>query len=109
MRDFREAKAMARILRAALAAKGLKITVGQSLELVAEMFGVADWNTLAAAIRREAEAPAREPRPSAQWAPVRSLSRSLTLTVRRALDHAGERDHEYTTLEHVLLALIDDV
>jgi len=41
---------MAQTLRAALAAKGIKITVGQSLELMAEMFGVADWNTLAAAI-----------------------------------------------------------
>jgi glyoxalase superfamily protein len=52
MRDFRDAKAMARTLRAALAAKGLKITISQSLELIAEAFGVADWNTLAAAIRR---------------------------------------------------------
>ena len=31
MRDFRNAKAMAQTLRAALAAKGLKITVSQSL------------------------------------------------------------------------------
>jgi Glyoxalase superfamily protein len=52
MRDFRDAKTMARTLRAALAAKGLKITISQSLELIAEVFGVADWNTLAAAIRR---------------------------------------------------------
>jgi Glyoxalase superfamily protein len=43
MRDFRHAKAMARTLRASLAAKGFKITVSQSLELVAEAFGVADW------------------------------------------------------------------
>ena len=48
MRDFRDAKAMARTLRAALAAKGLKITISQSLELIAKAFGVADWNTLAA-------------------------------------------------------------
>ena len=48
MRDFRNAKAIAQTLRAALAAKGFKITVSQSLELIAEMFGVADWNTLAA-------------------------------------------------------------
>jgi Glyoxalase superfamily protein len=57
MRDFRDAKVMARTLRAALAAKGLKITIGQSLELIAEAFGVADWNTLAAAIHAEAPAP----------------------------------------------------
>src|SRR5262245_7563512 len=67
------------------------------------------WYTLAAAIRREADAPraSRPPRPSAEWAST--LSRPLVLTLRRALDHAGERDHEYTTLEHLLLALIDDV
>jgi hypothetical protein len=43
MRDFRDAKAMAHTLRAALAAKGFKITIGQSLELMAKLFGVADW------------------------------------------------------------------
>ena len=53
MRDFRNAKAMAQTLRAALATKGIKITVGQSLELIAEIFGLADWNSLAAAIRAE--------------------------------------------------------
>lgn len=53
MRDFRNAKAMAQTLRAALAAKGVKITVSQSLELVAEMFGLDDWNTLVAAIGAE--------------------------------------------------------
>jgi Glyoxalase superfamily protein len=46
MRDFRDAKAMAQSLRAALAAKGLKITISQSLELIANAFGVADWNML---------------------------------------------------------------
>jgi hypothetical protein len=68
MHDFRDAKAMAHILRAALAAKGLKITISQSLELIAEAFGVADWNTLAAAIRAEPLAPRQStsplPRPS---------------------------------------------
>jgi hypothetical protein len=53
MRDFRNAKAMARTLRASLAAKSIKISVSQSLELVSEMLGVADWNTLAAIIRTE--------------------------------------------------------
>src|ERR1700752_3336082 len=53
MRDFRDAKAMAHTLRAALAAKGMKITIGQSLELIAKAFGVTDWNALAAAIHRE--------------------------------------------------------
>ena len=50
MRDFRDAKAMARTLRAALAAKGAKISNSEALELVAKMLGERDWNTLAAAI-----------------------------------------------------------
>lgn len=65
MRDFRDAKIMAQTLRAVLAAKGLKITIGESLELVAKGFGAADWNTLSAAIRAaeaEPEAPERPER-----------------------------------------------
>jgi len=62
MRDFRDAKAMAHTLRATLAARGVNITVSQSLELIAQAFGAADWNTLAAAIRRETRAsPSRPP------------------------------------------------
>jgi len=58
MRDFRDAKAMARTLREALAARDLKISNSEALELVAKLLGERDWNTLAAAIeasrRREA-------------------------------------------------------
>jgi ribosomal protein S1 len=50
MRNFRDAKAMARTLREALTAKGVKITNSEALELVAKMLGARDWNTLAAAI-----------------------------------------------------------
>ena len=50
MRDFRDAKAMARTLREALAAKGATISNSEALELVARMLGERDWNTLAAAI-----------------------------------------------------------
>jgi hypothetical protein len=113
MRDFRDAKVMAKTLRAVLAAKGLNITNSQSLELIAEAFGVADWNTLAAAIRTEAPAP----RESASSPPPRTdeivlvprFSAALESTLHRALAYANQRKHEYTTLEHLLLALIDDV
>lgn len=50
MRDFRDAKVMARALREALAAKGLTLSNSESLETTAKMFGERDWNTLAAAI-----------------------------------------------------------
>jgi hypothetical protein len=42
MRDFRDAKVMARTLRADLAAQGLKITISQSLELIVGIFGEVD-------------------------------------------------------------------
>ena len=50
MRDFRDAKAMARTLREGLAAKGQTVSNSEALELVARMMGERDWNTLAAAI-----------------------------------------------------------
>jgi hypothetical protein len=37
---------LARTLRASLAGGGFKITISQSLELITETFGMADWNTL---------------------------------------------------------------
>jgi hypothetical protein len=42
MRDFRDAKSMAHTLRAALATKGHQVTNSESLELIAQAFGVAD-------------------------------------------------------------------
>jgi hypothetical protein len=116
MRDFRDAKAMARTLRAALVAKGLKITVSQSLELIAEIFGEADWNTLAAAIRAEGTARRNDtstsPPPSAEAAaeatPGLLFSRSLESALHRAVAYANQRKHEFATLEHLLLALTGD-
>jgi hypothetical protein len=113
MRDFRDAKAMAHTLRAALAAKGVKITISQSLELIAEAFGVADWNTLSAAIRAEAAAPGNKaslppPVPTAVAITGPRFSRELESTLHQALGCANQRNHEYATLEHLLLALIDE-
>jgi len=107
MRDYRDAKAMAHTLRAALAAKGLKVTISQSLELIAQAFGVADWNTLAAAIRRETHtSPPRPPTP--ETTPAQG-SAELRSTLHRALSYASKRKHEFMTLEHLLLALMDDL
>ena len=38
-----------------------------------------------------------------------SLSRSLEQALHHAIKLASERHHEYATLEHLLLALVDDV
>jgi Glyoxalase superfamily protein/Clp amino terminal domain, pathogenicity island component len=113
MRDFRDAKAMARTLRAALAAKGLRITISESLELIAQAFGVADWNTLSAAIRAEGptrpESASPPPPPTAESVARPRFSVELEATLHRALAYASKRKHEYATLEHLLLALIKDV
>ena len=50
MRDYRDAKVMARALRASLAAQQLTVTHSQSLELTAKAFGFDNWNILAARI-----------------------------------------------------------
>jgi hypothetical protein len=114
MRDFRDAKAMAHTLRTALAAKDIKITISQSLELIAEAFGVADWNTLSAAIRAEATAPgnkASPPPPTPIIDTVLGLrfSPDLESTLHRAIGYANQRKHKYSMLEHLLLALIEDL
>jgi hypothetical protein len=65
MRDFRDAKAMARSLRHGLTEHGLDLTHSQSLELTAKAFGYDNWNILAAKI--EALQPAAaEARPEGQ-------------------------------------------
>jgi hypothetical protein len=50
MRDYRDAKAMARSLRQALDARGVAVTHSDSLELIARSFGFDNWNVLAARI-----------------------------------------------------------
>jgi ClpX C4-type zinc finger/Glyoxalase superfamily protein len=55
MRDFRDAKAMARSLRDALKAKAIETTHTEALELIAKAFGYENWNILSAKI--EAAAP----------------------------------------------------
>ena len=52
MRDHRDAKAMAKALREALAARQSAITHSEALEIVARQFGLANWNILSATIER---------------------------------------------------------
>jgi hypothetical protein len=115
MRDFRDAKAMAHTLRSTLATQGHKITNSQSLELIAKAFGAADWNTLSAAIHAE-------PKPTSKTAPKVELpvltfgemvasfvpSAELDATLGRAMSYANKYEHQYATIEHLLLALLDD-
>jgi hypothetical protein len=104
MRDFRDAKTMAHILREALSAKHCKISVGESLELIAKLFGAADWNTLSAFIKRAEEAP----KPAEAPARGPHFAETLEVTLQETLRAAGERGHAESTLEHLLLALTEN-
>lgn len=52
MRTFKDAKAIAKSLRASLSAKGISLSHSECLEIVAQQFGFAEWNILAAALSR---------------------------------------------------------
>src|SRR5262249_35207621 len=108
MRDFRDAKAMAQILRTSLTAKAVTISHSESLELVSKMLGVADWNTLSAQIQAGREAPIAAATPAGEAGrypaiPIRDfvpfpsamiplfIGREKTI---RALDHAFQRQRE---------------
>lgn len=56
MRDFRDAKAMAKRLRAALHVKS--VVLSESQELVAHIFGFRDWNVLTARTNQACHSPA---------------------------------------------------
>jgi hypothetical protein len=83
-------------LRASLASKGLKVTVGQSL---VELFGLPDRNALAAAIRREAPSTdtvgTQRLRTNIVW--PSGFTGEVDLTLNRALARAKERKHEFAT------------
>jgi hypothetical protein len=105
---------MARTLRALLAAKGFKITNSESLELIAKALGVDDWNTLSAMIQADVASStpnkvAPSDPPEAASSPRKTgFSADLEKTLHRSISHANQRRQEYATLEHLLLALIDD-
>ena len=50
MKSFLESKAMAKALRQSLAERNIDMSHGECLELIAQQFGLADWNILSAQI-----------------------------------------------------------
>jgi ATP-dependent Lon protease len=74
MRDYRDAKAMAQTLRQAFKDKSVSLTHSESLELIAKVLGVADWNTLSARIgATPAAVPAEAPTVRRPVLPMRDL------------------------------------
>ncbi|PWE56062.1 VOC family protein [Metarhizobium album] len=59
MRDFRDAKLMAKVLRQAFADRNVSVTHSETLEIIAAQFGCDDWNILAARIEAAESAPAK--------------------------------------------------
>lgn len=53
MRTYHDAKAMAKVLREALAERAVEISHGQALEIVARQFGFRTWNILSAKIEKD--------------------------------------------------------
>lgn len=57
MRTYQDAKAIAKSLRDFLAARNVSLSHSECLEIVAQQFGFADWNTLAAKLTTPSAAP----------------------------------------------------
>jgi len=106
MRDFRDAKSMAHTLREALAAKHYKISVGESLELIAHLFGVGDWNTLSALIKKSDQEPDQHGRSGEGQGPHFAATTEAALF--GALRAASERGQAESRVEHLLLSLTED-
>jgi S-adenosylmethionine synthetase len=70
MRDFRDAKVMARALRDALKAKAIETTHSEALELIAKAFGYENWNILSAKIEAAGPPASDERSLSASRAPA---------------------------------------
>lgn len=60
MRTYTDAKSMAKSLREALEQRDVKLTHSDCLELVANQFGLKDWNVLSARIDEDAGKPAAD-------------------------------------------------
>jgi hypothetical protein len=85
MRDFRDAKVMARALRDALKSKAIETTHTEALELIAKAFGYKNWNILSAKIE------AAEPKPSDEHSLSASSAAARPKRSTRTRDRHGER------------------
>ncbi|MBB4007116.1 glyoxalase superfamily protein [Allorhizobium taibaishanense] len=67
MHSYRDAKRMAKILENSLREKNLTISHGESLDLIARQFGMADWNILSARLKRQEAADERRLQELQSW------------------------------------------
>jgi len=92
MRNFRDAKTMARALREALKAKAIETTHAEALELIAKAFGCENWNILSAKIE------ATEPAPSDERTPSVSAQSDPTSPQTLYCSFCGKSQHEVRKL-----------
>src|SRR5215467_1397193 len=99
MRDFRDAKLMARALRDALKARGVETTHSESLELIATAFGYENWNVLSAKIEAAA-GPANEAHSAHTQGEQNDLVVSAKTLSRKTLycSFCGKSQHEVRKL-----------
>jgi ATP-dependent Lon protease len=69
MRDFRNAKTMAKTLREDLAGRSFQVSHSESLELISHVLGAKNWQTLSAAIEADASQPGASPAAPPKAAP----------------------------------------
>lgn len=67
MHTYRDAKRMAKVLESSLREKNVDISHGESLNIVAKQFGLDDWNTLSARIKRDEIASTRRLQALKAW------------------------------------------
>lgn len=67
MNTYRDAKRMAKILEASLRERNIDISHGESLNIIAKQFGLNDWNTLSARIKRTEASDARRVQALLSW------------------------------------------
>jgi ClpX C4-type zinc finger/Glyoxalase superfamily protein len=92
MRDFRDAKVMARALRDALKAKAVETTHAEALELMAKAFGYDNWNILSAKIE------AAEPLASDERAPAVAAQDNPPLPKTLYCSFCGKSQHDVAKL-----------
>ncbi len=92
MRDFRDAKAMARALRDALKAKSIETTHAEALELIAKAFGYDNWNILSARIE------VAEPPANSEHAPSSATRHDPTPTTTLHCSFCGKSQHQVRKL-----------
>jgi hypothetical protein len=67
MHTYRDAKRMAKVLETSLREKNVDISHGESLNIIARQFGLDDWNTLSARIKRAEAADVRRLQAIQAW------------------------------------------